>query len=115
MTVTTDQSNTPLDATTYSFRRGSLNDFLKSEKCQQRVDNEQARLLSGNLQRHDVLIWKREELWEFEKTHPEYFEMLTEDEIARGVESLRTIWEKYHSWCWNWDRKLLTPRWRYND
>jgi hypothetical protein len=78
-----------------------LNAFLDSEEGRQIPD---AEWLANLLREHRVAIRAPHELFTFAENHPNDFQVLTEQEVAQGVESTDTISRKY------WDSDWLQER-----
>jgi len=73
----------------------TFNEFLVSDEGRQKLNNRQADLLLARLQRHRVTIRWSFELCDFMDAYPEYFCLLTEQEIRDGLQTMRTMWDKY--------------------
>jgi hypothetical protein len=95
----------------YSWSRGSLNDFLRSEQCRRVVEQDMATFLLEALEDHGVEISCSLELGRFATEHPDLFRELTTEKIAQGVESTRSIYAKFNDWTRNWHPTLKMPRW----
>lgn len=112
MTEPTDHSRTAA----HLHLRGPLNMYLELPECE--VDVAFATSLLAVLRRHEVVVWSREELYEFSERYPHYFRPITAAELAQGLDTIRTVADKYWDWAWTFrpsvvELRSLTPHRRF--
>ncbi|MHC2367444.1 hypothetical protein ACVIQT_002092 [Bradyrhizobium diazoefficiens] len=88
----------------------TLNAFLDSKEGQQQIPD--TKWMASRLRKHRVTIWRLDELFTFAENHPKDFQVLTQQEIDEGVESIHTIYQKYwdSEWLAKCEGRPPTPR-----
>lgn len=83
-----------------------FNAFLRTEEARQIMD---AEWLLALLDAHRVDIIVSEDLRGFAQDHPEDFQVITLDDVKRGVHSTYTMWSKYRLSDWFAQRHPFVP------